>query len=300
MKHVKQAQREHVLAFREEVLALPVIDGCARDGSSTAWLNARMELRRQVLEGNPLRFLNWDVVTGSMFVGNRPFIDIELRYLTKLPDWKRIWEGILVEDPVGDPKPYKGYRRSSGNRIHQAYHLARFEQEAGMPVNRFPLIVEFGGGYGSLCRIIHKLGFQGRYVIFDLPEFTALQKFYLGLLGMPVVREKDAVSGDSGIYCMSELPELGFTTQKEATHGLFIATWSLSETEESLRQHIVKLPAVDSAAAYLIAYQNDFEGIDNTHFFDAWLKSKPDIRWVQSEIAHMPGNYYLFGHKVLS
>ncbi|HRT63171.1 MAG TPA: hypothetical protein P5551_12530, partial [Syntrophales bacterium] len=184
---------------------------------------------------------------------------------------------------------------SSGNRIHQAYHLARFEEATGQPISRFPLIMEFGGGYGSLCRIIYKLGFQGRYFIFDLPEFTALQKYYLGSLAMELIEAKAFFSGRRGILCTSDPELLGSMAASEARTGLFVATWSLSETAQALREHIMTLPAMHAASAYLIAYQNDFEGIDNTHFFDAWRKSKPDIRWVQNEIAHMPGNHYLFG-----
>ena len=46
------------------------------------------------------------------------------------------------------------------------------------------VIVEFGGGYGSMCRLVRKLGFKGRYVIFDLRPILALQKYYLGLHGV--------------------------------------------------------------------------------------------------------------------
>jgi len=295
LKHVKQAQRALVVALREEVLALPVIDGNAEDGSSTAWLNARKELRRQVLEGNPLRFLTWDVVTGSMFVGNRAYIDHELAYLMQRPDWKSVWEGVIQEDPAGDPKPYKRYKRSSGNRIHQAYHLCRFQAETGLPVSRFPLIVEFGGGYGSLCRLVHKLGFRGRYILFDLPEFSALQKYYLGSLNMPLVERGAPASGKPGILCTSDPDLIGSVTRQQAQSGLFVATWSLSETELAFRKRFMTLPAVDAAGAFLIAYQRDFGGIDNPRFFDVWRETKPAVRWVRSEIAHMPGNYYLFG-----
>lgn len=230
-----------------------------------------------------------------MFVGNAPYIDREFQYLKGRPDWKSVWEDVIREDSVGSPKPCKGYRQSSGNRVHQAYHLARFEKETGLSVSRFPLIVEFGGGYGNLCRLIHKLGFKGRYIIFDLPEFVALQKFYLGSLAMPLIEAKDVASGRRGILCTSDLSVLGSVTPQEAQTGLFIATSSLSETGEALREHIVTLPAVESGAAYLIAYQHDFGGVGNVRFFDSWRAKKPGICWVHSEIAHMPGNYYLFG-----
>jgi hypothetical protein len=302
MERSRLLAREAALVndLRHEIHIMPEPKAVTDSAAESAWLANRRTLRKCILEEDPREFLTWDVVTGSMFVGNRPFIDSELSYLMHRPDWKQVWEDIIEEDPAGAPKPYKGYRQSSGNRIHQAYHLARFEQETGMAVNRFPLIVELGGGYGSLCRLIHKLGFKGQYIIFDLPEFVALQKFYLGSLAMPLIEAEDVASGRRGILCTSDLTVLGSFDPRDAQAGLFIATWSLSETDSAFREQTTTLPAVDSAAAYLIAYQNNFEGVDNGRFFDAWRAKKPGICWVHSEISHMPGNFYLFGRKAAS
>jgi hypothetical protein len=297
MERSRLVAREATLVddLRNEIRIMPEPKAVMDSAAESAWVDNRVRLRRCILEEDPREFLTWDVVTGSMFVGNRPFIDSELGYLMGRPDWKDLWENIVQEDHAGGPKPYKGYRRSSGNRIHQAYHLARFEEETGLPVNRFPLIVELGGGYGSLCRLIHKLGFNGRYIIYDLPEFVALQKYYLGSLAMPLIEAKDVPTGRRGILCTSDLSVLGIVTRQEAQAGLFIATWSLSETDPAFREQVMTLPAIDSAGAYLIAYQSDFEGVDNDRFFDAWRAKKPGLRWVHSEISQMPGNYYLFG-----
>jgi|GEM_PF-537892 len=302
MERSRLLAREAALVndLRHEIHIMPEPKAVTDSAAESAWLANRTTLRKCILEEDPREFLTWDVVTGSMFVGNRPFIDSELSYLMHRPDWKQVWEDIIEEDPAGAPKPYKGYRQSSGNRIHQAYHLARFEQETGMAVNRFPLIVELGGGYGSLCRLIHKLGFKGQYIIFDLPEFVALQKFYLGSLAMPLIEAKDVAVGRPGILCTSDLAVLGSFDPRDTQEGLFIATWSLSETDPAFREQTTSLPAVDSAGAYLIAYQNNFEGVDNGRFFDAWRAKKPGICWVHSEISHMPGNFYLFGRKAAS
>lgn len=297
MERSRLSAREAALVddLRREILIMPEPKAVTDSAAESAWLANRTTLRKCILEADPREFLTWDVVTGSMFVGNRPFIDHELRYLTSRPDWEQVWEDIIEEDSAGTPKPYKGDRRSSGNRIHQAYHLARFEEEVGLPVSGFPLIVEFGGGYGSLCRLVHKLGFNGQYIIFDLPEFVALQKFYLGSLAMPLIEAKDIEVGRRGILCTSNLAMLGALGSREAQAGLLIATWSLSETDIAFREQVMALPAIVEAGAYLIAYQSNFEGVDNPRFFDAWRKKKPGICWVLSEIAHMPGNYYLFG-----
>jgi hypothetical protein len=117
---------------------------------------------------------------------------------------------------------------------------------------------------------------------------------------MPLIEAKDVASGRRGILCTSNLDLLGSVTPQEAQTGLFIATWSLSETDPAFRDHTTTLPAVDSAGAYLITYQNNFEGVDNSRFFDAWRAKKPGICWVHSEISHMPGNFYLFGRKAAS
>jgi FkbM family methyltransferase len=297
MERNRLVAREATLVndLRNEIRVMPEPKEVTDSAAESAWQANRKRLRKCILEEDPQEFLTWDVVTGSMFVGNRPFVESELGYLMSRPDWNHVWEAVIEEDHAGAPKPYRGYRRSSGNRIHQAYHLARFEEDTGLSVSGFPLIVEFGGGYGSLCRLVHKLGFNGQYVIFDLPEFTALQKFYLGSLAMPLIEAKDVPSGRRGILCTSDLTVFESLDFREAKAGLFIATWSLSETDPAFRQQIIRLPAIDGAAAYLIAYQSDFEGVDNPRFFDAWRARKPGIRWVHSDIAHMPGNYYLFG-----
>lgn len=297
MKRKRQTAREAALVedLRRDIRTLAKPRAATDSPAESSWLANRMALRRHITEGEPSRFLRWDVVTGSMFVGNRAYIDHELAYLMQRPDWKSVWEGVIQEDPAGDPKPYKRYKRSSGNRIHQAYHLCRFQAEMGLPVSRFPLIVEFGGGYGSLCRLVHKLGFRGRYILFDLPEFSALQKYYLGSLNMPLVERGAPASGKPGILCTSDPDLIGSVTRQQAQSGLFVATWSLSETELAFRKRFMTLPAVDAAGAFLIAYQRDFGGIDNPRFFDVWRETKPAVRWVRSEIAHMPGNYYLFG-----
>ena len=302
MERSRLSAREAALVndLRHEILTMPEPKAVTDSAAESAWLANRTTLRKCILEEDPREFLTWDVVTGSMFVGNRPFIESELSYLMNRPDWKQAWEDIIEEDPAGTPKPYKGYRRSSGNRIHQAYHLARFEQETGLSVGKVPLIVEFGGGYGSLCRLVHKLGFNGQYIIFDLPEFVALQKFYLGSLAMPLIEAKDIASGGRGILCTSDLSSLGSVTPQEAKTSLFIATWSLSETDIAFREQVMTLPAIDDAGAYLITYQSNFEGVDNPRFFDAWRAKKLGIRWVHSEISHMPGNFYLFGRKAAS
>jgi hypothetical protein len=144
-----------------------------------AWLTNTDRLCQKILTSDPNDFLNWDMISRTMVVGNADFVRDELDFLKNLPDWKERWENALQESPVGHPTYYDDFPSSSGNLIHQAYHLAQFSKKTGMDISQARFIFEFGGGYGSLCRLVHRLNFKGRYVIYDLPPFSALQLFFL-------------------------------------------------------------------------------------------------------------------------
>ena len=97
-------------ALHKEILALPDIRENAESRAESAWLAHRSELKRRILEDDPLRFLDWDVVTGSMFVGNRPFVDNELSLPDEArPDWKqRLGRGPTRKTRQVTRNPTKG------------------------------------------------------------------------------------------------------------------------------------------------------------------------------------------------
>jgi hypothetical protein len=41
------------------------------------------------------------------------------------------------------------------------------------------VIVEFGGGYGSMCRLIYQAGYMGSYIIYDFAHLNLIQDYYL-------------------------------------------------------------------------------------------------------------------------
>ena len=193
-------------------------DGVAVGGN--AWEEFRATLRRFILNEDPRDFTNWKVVRGTMF--HEADID-ELRFLQALPDWGR-WSEALEETTVGNPKPYWGLKQSSGNFIHQAYHLARLGSEGGRPVEGMDQVVEFGGGYGAMCRLLGRLGFKGRYVIFDLPEFNALQEYYLKSAGV----DSEILRGATDRYGQLYRHALGFGRTLKAALGRYVGPYLYS------------------------------------------------------------------------
>jgi hypothetical protein len=245
-------------------------------------------LSERVMRDDPRRFLRWDLIGESMFVGNAPYVATELEYLRSSGDWDTRWKDALRESAVGSPERLPYFPESSGNLIHHAYHVARFEDATGTSVRDLDTIVELGAGYGSLCRLIFSLGFRGRYVILDLPQFAALQRYFLRAVGVPVGRFAPGVRWVSGV------DELAATLGGAGSRrSLFVALWSLSETPFAVRHGIEPLLAAFNA--FLIAYQDRFGGIDNAQYFRAWRRRDAEVRWHDWPIEHIPGNAYCVG-----
>jgi hypothetical protein len=281
-----------IQTLREAVgrLPVPAVSGTSR--AEREWVGNQLELQRNILESDPRAFLHWDVIAKTMFVGWSGFVAPELKALKARADWASRWRPAIREARIGRPTRFPLHLSSSANLIHHAYHVSRFEDVAGMRVADFDTIVEFGGGYGSMCRLMSNLGFRGAYTILDLPMFSALQTFYLGSLGLnvngtPGFREGPAVDAVSDLA-------LGEPRMRSARNGLFVATWSLSETPEEVRERVY--PIVAAASSVLIGLQDNFEGIDNVAFFGRWRERLAGVMdFEEHRIPQLPRNRYLFG-----
>lgn len=299
-KKIFQGQNWPAAKLKLEINSLPHISRSLSGSSADeVWNKNRNKLRRFILEGNIEQFLTWDVITETMFVGNAPYIKQELKSLKMRSEWASRWAPAILEYPIGSPKKCSYYRKSSGNRIHTAFHLAHFEEWAGVRVEDIQCVIEFGGGYGCMCHQIHKLGFCGHYSIIDLPELSALQKYYLRSLSLDVVDDLDMFPNvnKNGIYSISDIEVLTKLNYDVSGRSLFIATWSLSETGANFREYVMSFPVIAQADYYLISYQNIFGEIDNIHFFNEWCSRQKNVTWRSLEIPHLPGNYYLFGKR---
>ena len=257
------------------------------------WDEKRARLRELLLERDPADFLRWDAVRTTMVKRGRAPVALELRHLRRRPDWLERWRPALRESTIGRPRPFHLYPRSSGTLIHQAYHLCRFEEATGLALPRLPFIVEFGGGYGSLCRLFHQLGFAGTYVIFDLPEVSALQRYFLRCLGIPTSRDgRDAPRGAVTISTLAELERV--VGARPPGRAGFIAQWSLGETPVELRRRV--LAWVAGFDAFLFGYTERLETIENVAFFTGWRAPLQAYRWWALPLPHLhKAEWYLFG-----
>lgn len=258
------------------------------------WFNNVTELVKGINNSDPRRFLQWDVIRKTMFVPNTSYIVNELKFLIE-GNW-HIWKSATEEVQIGYPEPCIFYPKSSGNLIHHAYHLAQLENQLELNITDIDYVLEFGGGYGSMCRLFHNLGFKGKYIIFDLPVFSALQEYFLKSIGLNAkYGANEYTNGVNCIFKTEVLREI-LSNKESKKKSIFIATWSISETPIYLRNAILSM--LDNFDLFLIAYQKQFGEIDNSNYFSAWKDSLINYKWYSYEIRHLPNNYYLFGENI--
>jgi hypothetical protein len=268
---------------------LPQLDNT--DNCDNEWLRNRIDIRQNVLNDNPLYFLQWHVIRFTMSTQfPSSFLKKELDELRNEKDYENYWKPALLEKDLGSPERYPYFLRSSGQLIHSSYHLLQLEQSFSLRPDHFSNIFEFGGGYGTLARLSFDLGFVGDYFIYDLPEFSALQKFYLSALNG---KDKSLLGNYNFISDISRLPEIEERFNKE-NNNLFIATWSLSESPVGLRNKF--MPIINLCSHILIAFQGDFKEVDNINFFDDFCSQLPSFNFEKIKIKSMDNeNYYLLG-----
>lgn len=212
-------------------------------------------------------FLQWSVIHATMFVADAPYIrSVELPYLQSL-DWQR-WRKVIRDPGVGSsPRLVVDGIETSGNLIHQAYHLAVWEVMTKKSIAEIGSILEFGGGYGAMARVAIAAGFAGKYSIVDLAPMHDLQRYYLA-------------GAEGNIEYISDV----------AACDLFIACWSLSELADS--DDMQSVLAAAKAKSHLVAY---CPAPDIDAALEAFRKSHKRAKCQIFEIEHLAPNSYMLG-----
>ena len=220
------------------------------------WASRNAELERDLLPVPPPDFLRHPAIRFQMFVDER-YLPHELPFVrSRLAD-----TALLAEDPVGSPPTVTvpgTATRTSSNTVHQLYHLLRYEQETGRSVRESATIVEWGGGFGSLMRLITRLhGGDPTCVVIDTPIFTALQWLYLSaVLGEDrvVLHTQRPVHPVEGLV---NLVPIGLVADMAVHADLFISNWALNESMPAAQQDVVDRGWFDAPALLLAMHAGD-------------------------------------------
>lgn len=233
----------------------------------TDWQRNQLALQGHLKHDKLEDFLNWSTIEKTMFVGDVDFVRKEYNELFEVYDL-----AILKETEIGNPKLIWGW--TSGNLIHQLYHLKQWLDRSKQDISDLSSIVEIGAGYGAMALICYRLGFEGKYYIIDLPELVRLQRYYLW----------KTIANIDEIYWSSPLESC----------DLLIACHSLSEMPLSERERL--LSQVE-ANEYLFASSYEFEGVDNATWLREFAESKLSYDWQQYAHPYQENALYQVGVK---
>jgi putative sugar O-methyltransferase len=216
------------------------------------WQKARPAFFSLFQNGLPADFLKHSEVAHQFCRGGfGPPQRHELNYLRTRP--RALWDLVrcYTESPVGSPTKDCVELNISANSLGMLYYFSRVAEKTELA--GLKTIVEFGGGYGCLCRVFRDLlPTPPTYIIIDLPEMLALQHYFLR-----------ASAPASRVIAHQGPPaflEPGATHLLPVQHAktlpvepdLFISTFALSETPQKLQEEIAAKRFFNAKMLYLV------------------------------------------------
>lgn len=222
------------------------------------WESMNRDIRRSFSPHPPYAFLRHRLVDRTMFVHSPGLIfDREIEEVKK-----QFADGDLVslirEDDVGKPRLIEaatdnGPVLTSHNTVHHAYHISRFLAVARPEIDTLRTIVEWGGGYGNLAKIVTRWRPGTTYVIVDTPLFSCIQWLYLSVVfGSETVEFLDRRT-PLAFGRINVLPN-SFADSYALKADLFISTWALSESSPEAQDYVLTRNWF-GAERLLLAYQ---------------------------------------------
>lgn len=227
------------------------------------WKACRTQLKLWLLQNGFDSFRECPIIKQTMDVGAAEYTYDEFEELPeKFYDY--------LENTYDDDDEMWKIR---GNSIHHCYHIHKWESFSQKEIQNCKSIIEVGAGFGETCRIIHQLGFKGKYYIYDFPEFAILQEYYLRKNNVDI----------SNVVWINSIP----ITQ---SFDMLIAEWSLSEMPDAERNLWLEV----NFDKCLLAYSKEFMGQDNHLFFS---KMGDKVKYNKYEtISHLDNKHaYIFG-----
>lgn len=257
--------------FRQKFEALPDPEN-PKDG----WEIFCHSLRRHARDEDVDIFIRWSTVQATMFVGSSPFVFDELEVLKK-SDWGR-WERLIKDPGIGEPNFIDTVPDASGQYIYQCYLLDYFEKMTGIDITQIDYVVEFGGGYGVMRNIFARAGFEGHYTIFDLPEMSILQEYYL-----------------ERVLTDRQFEQTTLTTRKMSTvhTDLVLGISSIGESPIAARERFFSKVTADY---YFFVAGRKFYDISNEGYFQDFADDNAHLNWDMRRNPHpIPPHDFITG-----
>lgn len=158
----------------------------------------------------------------------------QLPYLEKQFSPEKL-KDLLLESTCLNQNIINPIYMTSESRVNHLTHLASFEEKVKISISSLENIVEFGGGYGGMTVVVKKMAKKNATVlVIDVPEMIVLQSYYVSqVLGAEniniILDEKTDIKKGKINYVPLTLSKF---LSPQFNADLFIATWSLSESND--------------------------------------------------------------------
>ena len=221
-------------------------------------------IRKEFLHFLPINFLANPLIAFTMVhqrsKGSKNTIS-KIKLLRTIFD-EETMNKLLKEDYIGKPVISNLEYLTSSNRTHHAMHLGFYKRVTGEPFWNSKSIIEFGGGYGSMSRVIKKINSAITYTIIDLPELLAIQYIYLGSLfsedfiNIVNAENPKILKGNINLVASDFVIDGNINLSAES----FISTWAITECPEFLQKFILESNFFNAKNILLASFidQNNF------------------------------------------
>lgn len=287
--HQRNAYEKIKGKFAQIYLRLKIYDSPSL--TTGVWNKFNHKLEKLFLPYPPFSFLQNEIILRTMFMtsgGHR--LSEQIRFIEKIFRDK-VLKRVLKEDFIGVPVILNEKYFTSHNSVWQLYHIARLIKATNCDFKKVDTIVEWGGGYGNLTKVLMRLyNKQKTYVLIDTPFFCTIQWLYLAIIfGENEIHflrnKKDKIQKNK----INILP-VGLAKIKKLKCDLFISLWALSESPPSLQNYVAGENWF-GAKHILLGYQLSNKSFPNAGRIERLvMREHPKIE----DVRFVPGSRYVF------
>ena len=227
------------------------------------WSHRIADIRWHLENVGVEKFFEWPALVSAAFTGDgHPQVKTARDYLKKAEEWRELSK-IATEPPY---MPKSGMvPNSSGTMIIQATHLLEYKRKTGRHLVDSKSIVEFGGGYGALARMMQLWGYDGEYTIYDFPEMLEIQEYYLGDTDVWLVDSLDDIQKPETVIGFNSLGEAPYEVRDNFLNTLMPDEVFTTYQERYDSREGKGMDRVYSNDMYFIAW-----AMDNKYEYHSW------------------------------
>ena len=254
-----------------------------------AWDEYNSKIEPSLLPYPRFAFLNEPVIKSTMFIPSHvKWIKDELKFIKGQFSKKKL-QKYLLEDYIGMPYLNNVRYLTSNNTIHHFYSISRFLEKTKCDLNKMNTIIEWGGGYGNMAKLILRMiNKKITYILIDTPLFSCVQWLYLScIFGSKNINLMQNSNDNIKPQKINIIP-VNFVENYMLNGDLFISTWVLSESSRYSQDFVLNSDWFNSKHI-LLAYQESNDRFIDANRIESYYK-KYDLKI--EPIPFLPGNNY--------